>query len=94
MMLLKDMPRMTLKQYRLLPETGPRYQLIEGNLYMAPVPDRYHQDVSANLQHIITNYVRNHRLAKIYDAPFDVYLSAHDVYQQTFSSCQTRALIF
>ena len=45
-MVLKHMPRQTVKEYKLLPETGPRYQLIEGDLYIAPAPNRYHQDIS------------------------------------------------
>ena len=33
-------PPLTVAEYQLLPETGPRYQLIEGDLYMAPAPNR------------------------------------------------------
>jgi hypothetical protein len=31
-----QIPLLTIEDYRALPETGPRYQLIEGDLYMAP----------------------------------------------------------
>ena len=41
-----QMAPLTVEDYRLLPETGPRYQLIEGDLFMAPAPDRFHQDIA------------------------------------------------
>jgi hypothetical protein len=37
---------LTADDYRAMPETGPRYQLIEGDLIMSPAPNRYHQDIS------------------------------------------------
>lgn len=75
------MAPLTAEDYRLLPETGPRYQLIEGGLFMAPAPNRYHQDISANLQFIIQGYLERHPIGKLYDAPFDVYLDENDVFQ-------------
>ena len=39
-------PMLTKEDYRLLPDSGPRYQLIEGELYMSPAPNRYHQVIS------------------------------------------------
>jgi hypothetical protein len=36
--------------YWVLPESGPRYQLINGNLFMAPAPNRFHQDISRTIQ--------------------------------------------
>jgi len=32
-----NFPPLTVENYKLLPETGPRYQLIQGDLYMAPL---------------------------------------------------------
>jgi Uma2 family endonuclease len=69
------------EDYRSLPETGRRYQLIEGHLHMAPAPDRFHQDISFNLEFILAKYLETHPLGKVYDAPFDVYLTEHDVVQ-------------
>ena len=48
------MAPLTIKDYRLLPEGGPRYQLIEGDLYMAPAPNRFHQDIVGNIYVIIS----------------------------------------
>jgi Uma2 family endonuclease len=72
---------LTVEDYRLLPEGGPRYQLIEGDLFMAPAPNRYHQDISANIFELLRAYVRRHRHGKVYYAPFDVYLDQINVHQ-------------
>jgi Uma2 family endonuclease len=74
-------PPLTVAEYRNLPETGPRYQLIEGDLYMAPAPNRFHQDISRNLEVLLTNYLSMHPIGVLYDAPFDVYLTEIDVFQ-------------
>ncbi|CAN5190409.1 Uma2 family endonuclease [soil metagenome] len=74
-------PLLTVENYKILPETGPRYQLIEGDLYMAPAPNRFHQDISRNLEHILLDYLRQHPVGKLYDAPFDVYLDDYNVFQ-------------
>ena len=72
---------LTVEHYKLLPENGPRYQLIEGELYMAPAPNRYHQDISRNLEYILLEYLDDHPIGKLYHAPFDVYLDEHNVFQ-------------
>jgi Uma2 family endonuclease len=74
-------PPLTVAEYKNLPETGPRYQLIEGDLYMAPAPNRFHQDISRNLGVILANYLAAHPIGVLYSAPFDVYLTDIDVFQ-------------
>jgi Uma2 family endonuclease len=71
----------TADDYQLLPETGPRYQLIEGELFMAPAPNRFHQDISRNLEFVLLKYLERNPIGKLYHAPFDVYLSEHNVFQ-------------
>lgn len=80
-MALAQLVLLTRDDYRLMPETGPRYQLIEGELVMAPAPDRYHQDVSRNLEFILLRYLEKNPIGKLYDAPFDVYLGEYNVFQ-------------
>ncbi len=75
-----DAPPLTVAEYRTLPETGPRYQLIEGDLYMAPAPNRFHQDISRNLGVALANYLSTHPVGVLYAAPFDVYLTETDVF--------------
>src|SRR5271166_324427 len=74
-------PPLTVAEYRNLPETGPRCQLIEGDLYMAPAPNRFHQDVSRNLMITLANYLSAHPVGVLYDSPFDVYLTEINVFQ-------------
>ncbi len=78
-------PLLTVENYKILPETGPRYQLIEGDLYIAPAPNRYHQDISRNLEYILLDYLEEHPIGKLYDAPFDVYLVSTMFFSPTFS---------
>ena len=74
-------PPLTVEHYRMLPETGPRYQLVNGDLYMSPAPNRYHQVISRNLEFILMQYLEGQPLGELYHAPFDVYLSDVDVFQ-------------
>ena len=48
---------------------------------MAPVPNRYHQDVSGNLYFIIRTYLEKRPIGAVYQAPFDVYLDEINVHQ-------------
>ena len=81
MVVRPDAPPLTVEHYRNLPETGPRYQLIDGDLYMAPAPNRFHQDISRNLEFILLQYLAENPIGVLYDAPFDVYLTETDVFQ-------------
>ncbi len=48
---------------------------------MAPAPNRYHQDISRNLEYILLEYLEENPIGKLYDAPFDVYLDQYNVFQ-------------
>jgi len=71
----------TAQDYRLMPETGPRYQLIEGELFMSPAPNRFHQKVSGNIYFLLRSYLERNPAGELYDAPFDVFLGEHAVFQ-------------
>lgn len=73
--------RVTARDYRSLPPSGERYQLIEGDLYMAPAPNRFHQDVSRTILLRIANYLESHPIGAVYCAPLDVYLNDNNVFQ-------------
>src|SRR5260370_18972128 len=74
-------PPLTVEEYKNLPETGPRYQLIEGELYLAPAPNRFHQDISRNIQGALDRYLEANPIGIRNDAPFYVYLTETDVLQ-------------
>lgn len=80
--MLRTEPRpLTIKDYRQLPEGPPHYQLVEGDLYMAPSPDRFHQDILGNLHFIIRSYLKKHALGSVHLAPSDVQLTDLNVFQ-------------
>jgi Uma2 family endonuclease len=76
-----NFPPLTVENYKLLPETGPRYQLIQGDLYMAPAPNRFHQEISRNLQYELHSYLKRTPIGKLFNAPFDHYLDEVNVFQ-------------
>lgn len=78
--LVKSRP-FTYHDYFALPEHGPRYQLVEGELYMAPAPNRFHQTISRNIEGAILGYLKDHKIGILYHAPFDVQLTDLNVYQ-------------
>jgi len=51
-------PSLTAEDYYNLPDNGMRYWLIEGELYMAPAPNPYHQTISGNLDMSATRTIR------------------------------------
>jgi Uma2 family endonuclease len=64
-----------------LPEAGPRYQLIEGDLLMAPAPNRFHQSILGVLFGELYQYLQAHPVGRIYSASLDVVLSDLNVFQ-------------
>ena len=73
--------KITTEEYRLLPEGGPRYQLIEGELYMSPSPNRFHQVIVRNVFRVLDAHLTEHPTGALYFAPLDVHLTQHDVFQ-------------
>ena len=74
-------PLLTVEDYRSLPDAGPRYQLIEGELHLSPAPNRYHQTIAINLEFMLLKYLERQPIGRLYHAPFDVFLTEHDAYQ-------------
>lgn len=73
--------QLTTHDYYDLPELGPRYQLIAGDMFMAPAPDRSHQHISGNLEYALRKYLERNPIGVVYDAPFDLELNEVNVYQ-------------
>jgi hypothetical protein len=72
---------MTVHDYRMMPETGPRYQLVQGRFYMSPAPNRFHQQIVGNIYHLFRTFLDARPVGEAYPTPFDVYLTEIDVYQ-------------
>src|ERR1043166_885368 len=93
--MLQSAPRpLTVRDYRQLPEGPPYYQLIEGDLYMAPSPDRFHQDILGNLHFILRSYLEKSPLGSVHLAPSDVQLTDLNIYQpDLYYVCRARRAI-
>jgi len=72
---------LTVQDYRELPEGPPYYQLIEGDLFMAPSPDAFHQDILGNLYFLLRTYLEKRPIGTLRFAPSDVQLTELNVYQ-------------
>ena len=73
--------RLTYQDYFDLPESDDRYELIDGELYMAPTPMPEHQIFVYYLAKVIEEFVTRHRLGRMIISPQDVVLSDDIVVQ-------------
>ena len=58
-----------------------RYQLLDGEMILAPSPTTRHQRILLRLYQAVNDFVASHRLGEVLVAPCDVILSNHDVAQ-------------
>lgn len=72
--------KFTVKDYMSTPE-GVRYQLLDGEMILAPSPTQKHQTLLANLYRLVYAFVSETNLGRVWFAPLDVVLSNHDVAQ-------------
>ena len=76
----KQAKRWTYEEYYRL-DDDQRYEIIDGNLLLAPAPDTWHQDWTRDLFRIIDRHVTAHRLGKGFFAPVDVVFDAENTVQ-------------
>jgi Uma2 family endonuclease len=74
-------PKLTVRDYLALPEDGQRYELIEGELYMQPAPNEFHQFASHRLTLLLGNHLEESQEGILFAAPFDVFLEELTVVQ-------------
>ncbi len=72
--------KFTVKDYMSTPE-GARYQLLDGEMILAPSPTQKHQSLLANLYRLVYGFVAEAKLGRVWFAPLDVVLSNYDVAQ-------------
>lgn len=65
---------MTLEQFCKLPEGPPHFELIDGELIMAPAPNLYHQEITGNIYLLLRNWEKSNPAGKAFIAPLDVFL--------------------
>ena len=78
--MLKRKVKLTYKDYTNLGDEK-RYELIEGELYMTPSPNVYHQTVLGRLFVFLTSFIEEKQLGATFCAPLDVVLTPNDVLQ-------------
>jgi Uma2 family endonuclease len=63
------------------PNDGKRYELVDGELFVNPAPSKIHQRISRRLQRQLEDYFHSRRLGEVFNAPLDVVLTPHDVFE-------------
>jgi Uma2 family endonuclease len=72
--------KMNYDLYRLLPDDGKRYELIDGELMMmTPAPTPQHQKIVGNLFSELRAHVKANQLGEVFVAPVDIVLEDHTV---------------
>jgi Uma2 family endonuclease len=72
--------RLTYEDFLLFPDDGQRHELIDGEHYVSPSPNRRHQRLSRRLILALGSFLESHPDAgEVFSAPFDVVLSNFDV---------------
>src|SRR5690242_18861990 len=87
--------KLTYDDFVQFPDDGKRHELIDGEHYVTPSPNRKHQKVSGNLHLSIGSWLEDHPIGQIYYAPFDVIFSRFDVVEPDllFMSNERAALV-
>lgn len=67
--------------YAGIPSDRNRYEIMDGDLFVAPAPSPVHQRVSRRLRRILEDYFHGLQLGEVFNAPIDVILGQHDVVQ-------------
>jgi Uma2 family endonuclease len=73
LMAMTGVQRMTLEEFRALPEGPPYYEYEEGELILVASPTPEHQDIVGELSHALRQFVRQHQLGRVV-MEVDVYL--------------------
>lgn len=72
--------KFTVADYMTTPE-GKRYQLLDGELILAPAPTDKHQSILGEIFVVLYRFVTQNGLGAVRIAPYDVVLSNYDVAQ-------------
>ena len=69
------------ESYAAIPADGKRHEIINGDHYVNPAPNLYHQEVSRHIQFQLYTQIELNGLGKVINAPVDLQLSDHDIVQ-------------
>jgi Uma2 family endonuclease len=88
--------KMSYDLYRLLPDDGKRYELIDGELIMmTPAPTPQHQRILKQLGFQLSAFVETNGLGEVFIAPVDIVLEDHTVVEPDilFVSRERRGIV-
>ena len=71
--------KLTYDDFVLFPDDGMRHELIDGEHYVTPSPNRIHQEIIGRLHLLIGSWLQTRAIGRLYLAPFDVVMSRFDV---------------
>jgi Uma2 family endonuclease len=71
--------KLTYDDFVLFPDDGQRHELIDGEHYVNPAPNKPHQRISGRFHLAIGAWLEEHPIGQLFYAPLDVVLSRFDV---------------
>jgi Uma2 family endonuclease len=71
--------KLTYEDFVLFPDDGQRHELINGEHFVTPSPNRSHQTIVGNLFGLLWTHLDAHGGGQVFVAPFDVVFSDFDV---------------
>jgi len=77
----KKAVKLTYKDYLQYPDDGKRHEIINGDHYMTPSPNSYHQYYSKKIVFQMENHLINTEQGVVFYAPLGVILSDNDIIQ-------------
>jgi Uma2 family endonuclease len=78
--MVKPRLKYTVADYMTTPDDK-RYQLLDGDLILAPSPSDRHQSIVGHLHVALYQFINSNGLGRVRLAPLDVFLTDHDVAQ-------------
>ena len=73
--------KLTYEDYAAIPDDGRRHEIIDGEHYVNPAPNPYHQIILARVVFALFQHVESHQLGFVLFAPVDVLLAEHEIVQ-------------
>src|SRR6187200_3491581 len=71
--------KLTYDDFVLFPDDGMRHELIDGEHYVTPSPNRTHQEIVGSLHLLIGTWLQSQPIGRLYLSPFDVVNTRFDV---------------
>lgn len=73
--------RWTYEAYAAIPSDGKSHEIIDGDHFVNPAPNLYHQQISRRIQFILYTQIEQMELGVVINSPVDVQLSEYDILQ-------------